>query len=61
MQSFASPPPLPHNPPHRHKNHKTKITPRPQKRAQLSPIPTPFLPQKTQKGRNYRPYLKKNL
>ena len=30
-------------------------------RAQLSLIPTPFLPKKTQKGRNYRPCLKKNL
>ena len=30
-------------------------------RAQLSPIPTPFLPKNPQKGRNYRPCLKKNL
>ena len=27
-------------------------------RAQLSPIPTPFLPKKPQKGRNYRLYLR---
>lgn len=67
MQSFASHPPLPHNPPHRHKNQTPQIKhhkfmPHPHKkgatiaytyalstqktieRAQLSPIPTPFLP-----------------
>lgn len=62
MQSFASPPPhpfpIPHNPPHHHKNHAPQFTPRPQKRAQLSLILTPFPPKNTQKGRNYRLYLR---
>lgn len=51
MQSFASPlpPPTPHTP---------NLCPTHTKRAQLSPIPTPFLPQKPQKGRNYRLYLR---
>ena len=56
MQSFASP--LPHPTPI---PHPTKIThyilyPTHTKRAQLSPIPTPFLPKNPQKGRNYRLY-----
>lgn len=70
MQSFASSLlPIPHhNPPHtatippqkksQDKNHAPQFTPhftpRPIERAQLSPIPTPFPPQKPQKGRNYR-------
>ena len=55
MQSFASPT---HTNPPPHKNHAPHFIPRPTKRAQLSPIPTPFLPKKTQKGRNYRLYLR---
>ena len=55
MQSFASPT---HTNPPPHKNHAPHFIPRPTKRAQLSPIPTPFLPQKPQKGRNYRLYLR---
>ena len=53
MQSFASPT---HTNPPPHKNHAPHFIPRPTKRAQLSPIPTPFLPKNPQKGRNYRLY-----
>ena len=55
MQSFASPT---HTNPPPHKNHAPHFIPRPTKRAQLSPIPTPFLPKNPQKGRNYRLYLR---
>ena len=55
MQSFASPT---HTNPPPHKNHALHFIPRPTKRAQLSPIPTPFLPKNPQKGRNYRLYLR---
>ena len=44
MQSFASPT---HTNPPPHKNHAPHFIPRPTKRAQLSPIPTPFLPKKS--------------
>ena len=47
MQSFASPT---HTNPPPHKNHALHFIPRPTKRAQLSPIPTPFLPKKHRKG-----------
>ena len=53
MQSFASPT---HTNPPPHKNHAPHFIPRPTKRAQLSPIPTPFLSKNPQKGRNYRLY-----
>lgn len=65
MQSFASPsspsPTTPHHNPHtpqksQDTNHAPQFTPRPTKRAQLTPIPTPFLPKNPQKGRNYRLY-----
>ena len=55
MQSFASPT---HTNPPPHKNHAPHFIPRPTKRAQLSPIPTPFLPKNPQKGRKYRLYLR---
>lgn len=60
MQSFASPSPttIPH-PATKIKHHKsntTNLCPTHTKRAQLSLIPTPFLPKKPQKGRNYRIY-----
>ena len=55
MQSFASPT---HTNPPPHKNHAPHFIPRPTKRAQLSPIPTPFLSKNPQKGRNYRLYLR---
>ncbi len=74
MQSFASPLPSPTqshtNPPPPHKNHATHqkgatiahthalSTQKTIERAQLSPIPTPFLPKNPQKGRNYRLYLR---
>ena len=70
MQSFASPLPSPLTPTHQsphptkithHKSNTTNLCPTHTKRAQLSPIPTPFLPKNPQKGRNYRPCLKKNL
>ena len=51
MQSFASP--FLHPPPHT-----PNLCPTHTERVQLSPIPTPFLPQKPQKGRNYRLYLR---
>ena len=54
MQSFASPLPFP--PPSRTTNQTPHFIPRPTKRVQLSPIPTPFLPENPQKGRNYRLY-----
>ena len=48
MQSFASPLPTTPTPiPPPHKNHAPHFIPRPTKRAQLSPIPTPFLPKKS--------------
>lgn len=60
MQSFASPP-LP-SPPHtkitHHKSNTTNLCPTHTKRAQLSLIPTPFLPKNPQKGRKYRLYLR---
>ena len=66
MQSFASHPTPPTPiPPQKSrttsKGRNYRSYPRPfhQKttaRAQLSPIPTPFLPKNTQKGRNYRSY-----
>ena len=64
MQSFASPfPQLPHQSPHptkitHHKSNTTNLCPTHTKRAQLSLIPTPFLPKNPQKGRNYRLYLR---
>ena len=61
MQSFASPPPTPLPHPTKithHKNHAPHFIPRSTKRAQLSPIPTPFLPKNPQKGRKYRLYLR---
>lgn len=68
MQSFASPLPTPpHQCPHHTKitHHKSNTTnqtphfiPRPTKRAQLSPILTPFPPKNPQKGRNYLLYLR---
>ena len=60
MQSFASPPPHPFPIPHtttkitHYKSNTTNLCPTHTKRAQLSPIPTPFLPKNPQKGRNYR-------
>ena len=65
MQSFASPLPTnqtPHFIPRPHKKGATITYPhalstqKSTERAQLSPIPTPFLPKKQQKGRNYRLY-----
>ena len=50
MQSFASPPPHPFPIPHtttkitHYKSNTTNLCPTHTKRAQLSPIPTPFLP-----------------
>lgn len=67
MQSFASPLPPPLTPTHQsphptkithHKSNTTNLCPTHTKRAQLSPIPTPFLPKNPQKGRNYRLYLR---
>ena len=47
MQSFASPT---HTNPPPHKNHAPHFIPRHTKRAQLSLIPTPFLPKNHRKG-----------
>lgn len=63
MQSFASHPTTPTPIPHptkitHHKSNTTNLCPTHTKRAQLSLIPTPFLPKKPQKGRNYRLYLR---
>ena len=70
MQSFASPLPFPPPITHHKSNTTFYTTPHKKgatitypyalstrkstERAQLSPIPTPFLPKKPQKGRNYR-------
>ena len=50
MQSFASPLPTPIPHPTKithHKSNTTNLCPTHTKRAQLSPIPTPFLPKKS--------------
>lgn len=61
MQSFASPSPttIPHTATKKGATiaHTYALsTQKTIKRAQLSPIPTPFLPKNPQKGRNYRLY-----
>lgn len=53
MQSFASPPPTPIPHPTKithHKSNTTNLCPTHTKRAQLSLIPTPFLPKNHRKG-----------
>ena len=62
MQSFAShpttPTPIPPTKITHYKSNTTNLCPTHTKRAQLSPIPAPFLPKNPQKGRNYRLYLR---